>query len=77
MMMKGESTEVVNFKPTRDRDSCAWALVYSENAILVYTGAWIRQTKSIVMMIKEGLPKLCKFHDPPGQGFLSYGMASY
>ena len=35
MMMKGESTEVVNFKPPRDRDSCAWTLVYSENAIFL------------------------------------------
>ena len=37
--------------------------------LFLYSGAWFRQTKCIVMMTKKGTTKTVNFF-PPGQGFL-------
>ena len=64
MMMKGESTEVVNFKPPRGRDSCAWALVYSKNAIFLLPFLFTlghgsdKLSRCIVRMTKERSTKI-------------------
>ena len=42
---------------------------FSEN-LLVYSQAWIRQTKYIVMMTKEGYTQICNLMTP-GAGVLA------
>ena len=54
--------------------------MYFLKNLLLYSQACFRQITYIVMMTKEGSTnKNCKFHDPPGKGFLCWGegMKSY
>ena len=47
-------------------------LVYFYKNLLLHSGAWFRQTKSIVMMTKDRSTKIQNFMTP-GAGFLILG----
>ena len=77
-MAKEGSSKIVDIMTPQGRDSCgrAWPYKsYSENALflknlLLYSQAWIRQTKYIVMMTKEGSTQIMNFMTP-GAGVLA------
>ena len=46
--------------------------MYFFKNLLLYSGAWFRQTKCIVMMTKEGSTKIVNFMNP-GAGVLMLG----
>ena len=87
----GKETRNCKFHDSQGRDSCAkaWPCTcksYSEKCIIslkiFYSSkfwAWIRQTKYVVMINKEGSNKIFNFYDPWGRGFSAQkvGVAFY
>ena len=67
--------EIVNFKTPIPRGSnfgVKSVKFYFLKSLLLYSGAWLRQTKCIVMMAKEGSTKIVNFMTP-GAGVLVLG----
>ena len=55
--------EIVNFMNPTPRGGnfgviCEYLMYFLENLFLLYSEAWIRQTKYVVMMTKEGSTKI-------------------
>ena len=80
-MTKKGSTQIVNFM-TPEAGVLALGCGHISHIVkihyslknLLYSQAWIRPIKYIVMMTKEGSTKIVNFMTP-GQGFLCRGMA--
>ena len=68
--------EIVNFMTPHPKGREFWGKKCKTDIfpkkILLYSGAWFRQTKFIVMMTKEGSTKIVNFMTP-GTGALVLG----
>ena len=69
MMTKDMFTKIVNIMTPLGRGSCAGTWQYSENGflsypLLVYTWAWIRHIKHIIMMTMVGSINIFKITTP-------------
>ena len=73
---QGRVYQNFKFHDHRGRVACAGAKCIISSPLLVYTGAWIRQIKNIVMMTKEGSTKIVNFMTP-GDVILMIGHISH
>ena len=75
---RGRRKEIFNFKtppppPRRGNFGVKCVkLMYFFKSLLLYSGAWFRQTKCIVMITREGSTKIVNFMSP-GAGVLLLG----